>query len=57
MKMKNIIFTLFTLTIFVVMIGSCNSNKNKTADVETSLKDTVITGQELFVRIVPDVME
>ena len=46
--MKNIIFTLFTLTIFVVMIGSCNSNKNKTADVETSLKDTVITGQELF---------
>src|ERR1035437_4426297 len=49
MKTKNVIITLSVLTIFVIMIVSCrNSGKNKTSGDETVLKDTVITGQELF---------
>lgn len=49
MKTKNVIVTLSALTTFVIMAVSCgNQGNNKTSDDGTELKDTVITGQELF---------
>ncbi|MBI4945605.1 MAG: cytochrome c [Bacteroidetes bacterium] len=49
MKIKHGIITLSVVTVFVIVAASCgNFGSNKTSGDETALKDTVITGQELY---------
>lgn len=48
MKTKNLIFSMLALTAFIIMAVSVKAINNKISDIDITIKDTVVTGQELF---------